>query len=121
MSVTRSDRGEGAIGAAVGVVAFLSVLLLVVQLLAGLYAGTTVDAVTYDAARIIAEGGDEGSARAHVATLLGQSAVMRTVHAGDHVRVEVTVPGPHLLGLPHPFRSITRSAEIRIERPQAAP
>jgi hypothetical protein len=117
----RSDRGEGAIGSVVGVVVFLSTLLLVVQLLAGLYAATTVEAATYDAARILAEGGGETAARAHVGNLLGEGAAMSTSRTDTTVTVEVSVAGPDLIGVPHPFRTITRRMSLRIEQPVTDP
>ncbi len=52
-----NDGGAGLLSTAAGVVVFLVFLLFAVQLLFGLYASSTVTAVTNDAAHRAAEGG----------------------------------------------------------------
>ncbi len=96
---------------------FLSLLLLVVQVLAGLLASTVVEAATYDAARLVAEGGGGAAARSHVTELLGPDAAVAVTVGPASVRVEVRVRGPVLSSLPvaAPFTTITKVAEVRRE------
>jgi hypothetical protein len=66
----RSERGSGLLGAVIGVGIVMTVIGLAVNVTLGLWTRSTVDAVTYDAARRVASTpvGDDVGARARRAT-----------------------------------------------------
>jgi len=112
-----------------GVTAFLALLLFAVQLALNLYATSTVTAVAFDAARIVA-GGDggpeaEADAEAHVHALLGSENVAMSweyrdtdaVVGADVVALTVEVDHPTRLlhVMPIPYQHVARTVTVRIE------
>lgn len=127
------ESGTGAVSAVVGVTAFLVLLLFATHLVLNLYATSTLTAVAFDGARIVAgaDGGTvaEAEAEAHIRGMLdgytragslelsweyldtdaqpGPDAVALTVDA-DH-------PTRLLRGLPLPFQHVSRTVVVRME------
>jgi hypothetical protein len=66
----RSERGSGLLGAVIGVGVVMAVLGLAANVVLGLWTRTTVDGITYDAARRVAStpAGEDPAARARQAT-----------------------------------------------------
>jgi hypothetical protein len=126
------ERGTGLIGTLAGVTAFLVLLLFATQVLVNLYATTTVTAVAFDAARIVAGGGggpgSERLAEAGARRQLGRAGesadfAWRWVDsdgdaARDHLELRVRADSPTNL-LPRvrfPFQTIDRTVRVRAER-----
>ena len=59
--MARDEQGTGVFASVAGVLAFLVLLLLAVQVLFDLYATSAVTAATFDAARLVAGSGDGGT------------------------------------------------------------
>jgi hypothetical protein len=109
------------------VVVFLLLLLLATQVLFDLYATSTVTAVAYDAARVVA-GADGGApaisdAEAGARRQLGSysdGATFSWLRDGDVVQLHVTVRNPSLL--PSVFKRalnidvVDRTVRVRTER-----
>lgn len=123
------DAGSGLLSTSIGILVFLCLLLLAVQVLFALYATSTVTAAAWDAARIASgsEATDSVEARsraeAHVRRVLGKY--------GDRVRVEwtddpddvvLTVSADQPSLIPRPLRRpmgldrIHRTVRLRQER-----
>jgi hypothetical protein len=116
------------VSSVVGVTAFLALLLFAVQLALNLYATSTVTAVAFDAARIVAgsDGGPlaEEEAEAHVRSLLAEPVSLHWDY-----RDTDTNPGPDLVALtvevehptrllsvmPIPFQHVVRTVRVRME------
>ncbi len=127
------ERGVGVVSSIAGVAAFLAFLLFAVQLLANLYAVTTVSAAGLDAARAVASKNvdhtDPSSihaaqvrAEAQFRSLLGSAAdeaVLRWSVDGSTVRLQVVVDAPVFLppSLGHEvaFSRIDRTFEVHVE------
>ena len=123
----RDEAGTGLIATVAGVFVFLVLLLLATQVLFDLYATSTVTAVAYDAARIVAgaDGGPEAvsDAEAGARRQLGRyadGAVFSWQRDADAVRLHVTVRNPSLL--PPAFKRalgidvVDRTVRVRTER-----
>lgn len=124
------ESGTGMIASIVGVTAFLALLLFAVQLATNLYATSTMTAVAFDAARIVA-GGDGGSAsepeaEAHVRDILQgytdlelRWAYRDTDGVSGPDVVALTIEAEHptrlLRVMPLPFQHVTRTVTVRIE------
>lgn len=128
--VDRGEAGAGLIGSTIGVMVFLLLLLLAVQVTFSLYATSTVTAATWDAARI-ASGSDAGEdpiaaraeAEAHLRSVLGRYGDRVTVRWSedpDDVILSVRAEHPGFLprALRHPMRldAVERTVRVRIER-----
>ena len=122
------------IGTAAGVAAFLLFLLFAVQLIANLYATSTVTAAGYDAARSVASASvdhdnpqavavAQQEAERHLRDLLGtmgRSAQLSWSSDGDQIRLHLVVNSPGIIpssvrdttGLRH----IDRTFVVRIEQ-----
>jgi hypothetical protein len=125
----RDEAGTGMVASVVGVTAFLALLMFAVQLSLNLYATSTVTAVAFDGARIVAgaHGGPtaEADAEAHIRSLLsGQDLQLtweyRDVDASpgpDVVALTVDTENPTrlLAMLPLPFQHVTRTVTVRME------
>lgn len=127
------ERGTGVLSSIAGVAAFLVFLLFGVQLLANLYAVSTVSAAGLDAARTVAsknvDHSDPGSIRAAQASaeaqfhsLLGAAADGAELHwsvDGSTVRLQVIVDAPIILppslGDELAFSRIDRTFEVHVE------
>lgn len=102
------ERGTGLVSSVAGLIVFWAFLLLAVQLLAGLYARTTVSAAGFHAARMVASrsvdhgdpGAVEGAQRAadaafhRLAGPMADDAVLRWRVEADQVHLHVTVDSP---------------------------
>lgn len=128
------EDGTGLIGSAAGVAAFLLFLLFAVQLIANLYATSTVTAAGYDAARSVASASvdhrnpqavavAQQEAERHLRDLLGtmgRSAELSWSSDGDQIRLHLVVDSPGIIpssvrdttGL----RRIDRTFVVRIEQ-----
>ena len=104
---------------------FWSLLFLAVQVAFNLHATTTVSAVAYDAARIVAEGGSQGDAEEHAKAVLGRFGAERVAFSwagtnAEGVQLSVTIDNPHLLmrplGASVGFDEVTRTVRVRVER-----
>jgi hypothetical protein len=115
----------------VGVLVFLVLLLVAVQVLFNLYATSAVTAATYDGARIAAGAASSasvdprGDAEAHVRSVLGRyaSADRLSLRWGDSAdTVVLTVRAQNPSFLPRALRGplgidvIERTARVRVER-----
>jgi hypothetical protein len=123
------EAGTGMVASVVGVTAFLVLLLFAVQLALNLYATSTVTAVAFDGARIVAGAhGDpaaEAEAEAHVRALLdGHDLAMQWTYrdvdampGADVVALTVDTENPtRLLSFfPLPFQHVTRTVTVRME------
>ncbi len=123
------ESGSGMVGSVVGVTAFLALLLFAVQLALNLYATSTLTAVAFDAARIVAgaDGGPmaEADAEAHVRSLLGADPVAMAWEYRDTdaqpgadvvaLTVEVEHPTRLLAAMPIPFQHVIRTVTVRME------
>lgn len=131
----RDERGTGMIGTAAAVAAFLVFLLFAVQVVATLYATSTVNAAGYDAARHVASSSvdhdDPGAIRAATASAedqfrsllgaMGRRARLDWSIDGTEVRLHVVATTPAILpggirDTTH-LRQIERTFTVRIERP----
>lgn len=129
-----SDAGTGLIGTTTGVLCFLLLLVVAVQVLFNLYAASAVRAAAFDAARIAAgtaavtaPGQARRDAEDHVRRVLGRYGADRVEAVtlaldGPDVVVTVTATNPSLLPrlLPAGFAwgTLERSVRVRIEREQ---
>lgn len=129
----RSEAGTGLIGSAAGVAVFLVLLLFTVQLVADLYATSTVNAAGYDAARQVASRRvdhtdpaavvyAQRAAEHRLRSLLGRfgrtAAVTWQVDDEEvRLRVEVDAPGilPSGLARRTALRHIDKTFVVRIE------
>lgn len=113
----------------VGVLVFLLLLLLAVQVLFNLYATSAVTAATYDGARIAAGAAASPDARTdaenHVRRVLGRYASrdrlsLRWTPSADDVVLTVRAENPSFLPkalrAPLGFDVIERTARVRLER-----
>lgn len=128
-----AEGGSGYVGTTAGVGAFLLLLLFAVQLLANLYATTTISAAGLDAARIVAskevdhtDPGSVSSARvraeARFRSLLGRvgdRASLTWADDLDVVRLRVIVDTPMILpralGTVVAFGRVDRTFEVHVE------
>lgn len=128
-SASDRERGVGLIGSLAGVVAFLSLLLLAVQVTYDLYATSAVTSAAFDAVRIVA-GADSASdpnarnrAEATARGILGaygERVTFEWSEDADNIalRVQATNPG----FLPPPLRRalgvdrVDRTVRARVER-----
>ena len=128
------EDGTGLIGSAAGVAAFLLFLLFAVQLIANLYATSTVTAAGYDAARSVASASvdhddpqsvasAQREAERHLRDLLGtmgRTAELSWSSDGEQIRLRLVVDSPGIIpssvrdttGL----RRIDRTFVVRIEQ-----
>ena len=122
----RGDDGAGLIATTTGVLVFLVLLLLAVQVTYHLYATSVVTAAAFDGARLAAgaESVDEEAARDHVVDLLGRYGRDRveTVEVerdGDVVALHVVArnPGflPGNLRRPMGLDRVERTVRARVE------
>jgi hypothetical protein len=123
------EAGTGMVASVVGVTAFLVLLMFAVQLALNLYATSTVTAVAFDGARIVAGAhGDpaaEAQAEAHVRSLLqGHDLTMQWDYRDtdatpgvDVVALTVDTENPTrlLASFPIPFQHVTRTVTVRLE------
>jgi hypothetical protein len=110
----------------IGVLVFLLLLLLAVQVVFHLYATSVVTAATFDGARLVAasEGIDPAQAEAHIRRLLGrygdEHVEVSFAPDPDDVVVTVVAESPSVLPstLRRPMRMdrIERTVRVRIER-----
>lgn len=130
---TRSEAGTGLIATSAGVAAFLSLLLLAVQLAVNLTTISTVNAAGYDSARLVAShrvdhrdpgavAAAERAAEARFHRLLGTAGrdaqFSWTVDADAvHLRVQVDPPAvlPRALGRSVGLDRVDRTYVVRIE------
>ncbi|MEA3019447.1 MAG: hypothetical protein QOI47_971 [Actinomycetota bacterium] len=121
------------VSSVVGVTAFLSMLLFAVQLVLNLYATSTVTAVAFDGARIVAgaRGGPaaEADAELHIRSLLGGYDQSGALQLRWEYRDTDAVPGPDVVALTveadHPtrllrvmrvpYQHIVRTITVRME------
>jgi Flp pilus assembly protein TadG len=139
MSTARSPRsasrhsideaGTGLVSTAAGLLVFLVLLLLAVQVTYDLYATSAVTAAAYDAARIVAGAdrvettGATGDAEAGARRALGdygsRAAFTWTVTA-DAVRLRVVARNPGFLPVslrqPLGLDEVDRTVQVRVER-----
>ncbi|HZN13750.1 MAG TPA: hypothetical protein VFB78_05760 [Acidimicrobiales bacterium] len=127
--VVRDDGGIGLIGTISGVVAFLALLLLAVQVTYDLYATSAVTSAAFDAVRIVA-GADatdqraaQADAEAGARRVLGRygERVSFTWSVDDDVvtlRVRATNPGflPAALRRPLAVDAVDRTVRAQVER-----
>ena len=123
------EAGAGLIGTFFGVVVFLVLLLVAVQVLSGLYARSVVAAVSYDAARTLG-GADQGDGEASRAVAvararrqlgsMGEKATFEWDNDPDTVRLTVRSPAPTVLPQsltgPVGLGDIERTVTVRVER-----
>lgn len=123
------EEGTGLIASVVGVLVFLVLLLLAVQVLFDLYARSAVGSVAFDAARVVA-GSDAGATVSAEADAernarddlghYGQAASFTWAVDADNVQLTVSVHNPDLL--PRLFTDglgldrVRRSVVVRRER-----
>ncbi len=128
------EDGSGLVGSITGVTVFLSLLFLAVHLVLNLYATSTVTAVSFDAARLVAgKGGSpaaEAYAEGHARRMLDRYEEEGSLQFswrypntdGDSEpdRVELRVVAMHptnLLGnVSMPYQHIDRTLVVRMER-----
>jgi hypothetical protein len=118
--------GQGVLASLVGVLVFLLLLLLAVQVVFHLYATSVVTAATFDGARLAAASGGLGQdeAATHVRGLLGRYGEDRVEVSfapdPDDVVLTVVAESPSVLPatLRRPMRMdrIERTVRVRIER-----
>lgn len=128
------EEGSGLIGSITGVTVFLVLLFLAVHLVLNLYATSTVTAVGFDAARLVAGRGGgpdaeayaEGQAR-HMLDRYASAGSLRFIWSypdtdGDPEpdRVELRVIADHptnlLAVVPMPYQHVDRTLAVRMER-----
>ncbi len=112
----------------IGVLVFLLLLLLAVQVLYNLYATSAVTAAAFDGARLVAgaDGATRAEAAAHVKEILGEygSERVEVSFASDPADVVLTVRADNPSFLPAALRAplgldrIERTVRVRIERDQ---
>lgn len=130
------EEGTGLIGTAAAVAAFVLFLLFAVQLIANLYATSTVTAAGYDAARTVASAEVDHTDPQAVAAVqreaerqlrdllgtMGRTAQLTWTVGPDHVRLHVVVDSPGIV--PSSVRDTTgmrrieRTFVVRIEGPR---
>jgi len=126
---TEADRGAGLLATLIGVMVFLVLLLVAVQVLYNLYATSAVTAATYDGARIAAGYAAAGDPRAHEAAAAHVKDILGAY--GDRVELtwietaeveSLTVRASNPSFLPRGLRGplgldhIERTVRVRIER-----
>ena len=127
------ERGTALVGSTAGVVVFLVLLLFAVQLLANLYATSTVSAAGLDAARAVASRHVDHHSDAAVQAAqrraeadfrqltgrLGDDARLTWSADAEHVRLHVAVDAPTILPRtlagPLAFAHIERTYVVRVE------
>ena len=125
----RDQRGAAVVSVTLGVLVFLIMLFTAVQTMYAMYLGSTVEGVSYDAARIVAQSGSSSDpsararATAHVQQLLANTDGVQVSFEGstdDVVQVTVTANPPTLvgpsLGLPW-LDDLSETTRVRVERP----
>ncbi len=135
-STPADENGSGLVGSITGVTVFLSLLFLAVHLLLNLYATSTVTAVGFDAARIVAgKGGGpaaEASAEQHARQILNRYedegnlefiwSYPNTEGDAKPDRVQLRVIAEHPTNLfanvSMPYQRIDRTFFVRMERVQ---
>jgi len=121
------ERGSGPLSAWFGLVVFLSLLFVAVQLLFNLYATSVVTSVSYDAARRVAAArGDPAAvttAEARAREALGKYAPKVSFEwsiEADAVALRVRAENPSVLlpatAGPLAFGDIDRTVRVRVER-----
>lgn len=106
-SSRRPERGTGLLGSVAGLVVFLSLLTVALQVLVNLHSASVVTAAAYDAARVAASGDGppteqrEAAAEAHARSLLGAIGEDTTFEWDrsnpDVVQLRVVAPAPRFL------------------------
>ena len=126
-SAADRERGGGPLSAWFGLVVFLALLFVAVQILFNLYATSVVTSVSYDAARRVAQAqGDSAAvaqAEAEAREALGAYAPRVSFEwsiDGDVVALRVQAHNP-AVGLPvtgdgFSFADIDRTVRVRVER-----
>lgn len=124
----RDERGGGPIGAWVGFLIFLGMLLVAVQVLFNLYATSVVTSVSYDAARRVAAGGGNAGvaaeAEAAARRSLGRYSERVTFDWSqsdtDEIVLVVRAHNPSMVlpsvAAPLAFADIDRTLRVRVER-----
>lgn len=102
-----AERGAGLLGAVAGLVVFLALLTVALQVLVNLHSASVVTAAAYDAARLAADGDGpptearEAAAEAHARSLLGSIGDDTTFEWDrsdpDVVQLRVVAPAPRFL------------------------
>ena len=124
----RAQLGTGLISTVAGVFVFLVLLLLATQVLFDLYARSTVTAVAYDAARVVAGADSGGPGAVDVAESEARAGLGRYADGAafswqvddDVVQLRVRVQNPSLL--PPVFKralgidTVDRTVRVRVER-----
>jgi len=122
----RGDDGSGLIATTTGVLVFLVLLLLAVQVTYHLYATSVVTAAAFDGARLAAgaTGVDKEAARDHVVELLGtygrdRVETIEVERNGDVIALHVVArnPGflPSTLRRPMGLDRVERTVRVRVE------
>lgn len=125
--VAGDERGSGPLSAWFGLVVFLALLFVAVQILFNLYTTSVVTSVSYDAARrVAASQGDPAAiadAEAHARQALGRYAPQVSFEwstDGDVVALRVRAHNPaHVLPVTagrFAFGDIDRTVRVRLER-----
>lgn len=132
------ETGSGLVDSITGVTVFLSLLFLATHLVLNLYATSTVTAVAFDAARIVAAKGGgqaaEAQAEAQARRMLSRYQENGELHfewnypkASDAQidRVELRVLAEHptnlLAVVPMPYQRVDRTLVVRMERVRESP
>ncbi len=133
-SSAADEEGSGLVGSITGVTVFLGLLFLAVHLVLNLYATSTVTAVSFDAARIVAgQGGGpaaEAWAEAHARTMLDRYSSAGKLEfewsypntdgdpEPDRVQLRVLAEHPTTLlaAMPMPYQHVDRTLVVRMER-----
>jgi len=121
----RNEAGSGVISLMPAVLVFLIMLFVAVQAAHGLFVASAVNAITYDAARISAQGGpddDRSAANAHINSLIGADslAISWEGSTAEVVRLTITVEPNNFLAMSVgflPASTIEKTVEMRVEQP----
>lgn len=125
MGSGRDQSGAGVISLMPSVLVFLIMVFVAVHVAHGLFVGSTLNAIAYDAARISAQNGpndDRSEATAHINSLISADS-LEVSWAGsnvERVRLTVSVEPVNFLALSvgfMPSSRITRTVEVRVEQP----
>lgn len=125
----RDQAGAAVVSVTLGVLVFMIMLFTATQTMYAMYLGSTVEGVSYDAARIVAQSGSSSDpsararATAHVHQLLANTEGVQVSFDGstdDVVQVTVRATPPTLvgpsLGLPW-LDDLSKTTRVRVEHP----
>jgi len=114
-AANRDETGAGLLATMLGLMFFVSFLLVGLQMAADLYWQSQMRLVAFDAARVAAEaGGSQGQGNVLVAGLLGQHARTAWTSSPDEVRLTLTAPRSRLLVAP--WRSGEHTVAVTVHR-----